>query len=166
MARMWFMLRNVFETKKFIFLSSLLVLSWELPVSQCPQYRAMRHADHSTVPLGLTSRLLSICSGSTVPSPGRACPCPLSWGSQRSPPTQAAPQEGPPHGGVCGSLHSTDGSLERAAQHTLVMLQVQYSKHLFPAKQSGNVLDFSFWERHFPNIYIFFFKKKVRLFQN
>lgn len=134
MAHMWFMLRNVFESKKVIFLSSLLVLSWELPVSQCPQYRAIRYSDRITAPLGLT-RLLSICSGSTVQSAGRACPCPFSWQKPNVPSHPGSPTGGTSSSQVCGSSHSTDGNLERAEQHTLMMPWVQYSKHLFPAKQ-------------------------------
>ena len=166
MARMWFMLRNVFETKKFIFLSSLLVLSWELPVSQCPQYWAMRHADHSMVPLGLTSRLLSICSGSTVPSPGRACPCPLSWGSQRSPPTQAAPQEGLFMAG-CVVLY-TALMVVWKEQHNIPWWCCEFTiPSIYFQLSSLEMFSIFLSEKDIFLIYIFFFfKKKVRLFQN
>lgn len=66
---------------------------------------------------------------------------PVPWvsSSQGSLPGQASLQEETPQSRIYSSLRNTYNNLDRAIQHTLVMLYFQLSKHLFSAKQSGNI---------------------------
>lgn len=67
MVCMWFVPRKyVFETNRFIFIFSLLVLAWEPLVSQqqlqCPLLWAVRHLGHWVTPSGFKWEILMVCS--------------------------------------------------------------------------------------------------------
>lgn len=67
MVCMWFVPRKyVFETNRFIFIFSLLVLAWEPLLSQqqlqCPLLWAVRHLGHWVTPSGFKWEILMVCS--------------------------------------------------------------------------------------------------------
>lgn len=77
-------------------------------------------------------------SSTWAPEAGFA-PVPWVSSSQGSLPGQASLQEETPQSRIYSSLCNTSNNLDRAIQHTLVMLYFHLSKHLFSAKQSGNI---------------------------